>query len=264
MTASPTDHGTPGGLKARTVAHAGLVDSSRRAAQTETPPPAQAEPELVSSSGSPSDIRVVVIDDHAMMRQGLRALLEREPDLQVVGEAGSVADARGVVARVAPDVVLIDLNLSGATEHEGLSLCASLAERSPGIGLLILTTSLSEDLVVRAVHAGARGYVVKDVDATELVRAIRAVADGDSAFDSASAFAVVRSLHGDEPAPELLTRRELDVLRLMAVGHSNREIGERLYVSTTTAKQHVSNVIRKLGAVTRAEAVYVATKRGVI
>ncbi len=134
----------------------------------------------------------------------------------------------------------------------------------PDIGLLVLTTFLDEDLVVRAVHAGARGYVVKDVDTTELVRAIRAISAGESAFDSRSAAAVVRSLSGRAEPRQQLTDRELEVLRLLAAGLSNNKIGEKLYISATTAKFHVSNIMRKLEVSRRAEAVYAASKRGLI
>lgn len=118
--------------------------------------------------------------------------------------------------------------------------------------------------MVRAVHAGARGYVVKDVDTTELVRAIRAISAGESAFDSRSAAAVVRSLNGRTEHREQLTDRELEVLRLLATGLSNSKIGEKLFISATTAKFHVSNIMRKLQVSRRAEAVYAASKRGLI
>ncbi len=132
---------------------------------------------------------------------------------------------------------------------------------APGIGLLVLTTFLDEQLVVRAVHAGARGYVVKDVDTTELVRAIRAVSRGESAFTSRSAAAVVRSLNGQGTSAEQLTGRELEVLKLLAAGMSNVKIGEQLFISATTVKFHVSNIMRKLGVSRRAEAVYAASKQ---
>jgi DNA-binding NarL/FixJ family response regulator len=209
-------------------------------------------------------IRLILVDDHAILRQGLRAVLEREDDLIVVGEASSEGEAEAVVRAMAPDVVLLDLKLSAGSEFEGLSLCAKLSAAHPGIGLLVLTTFLDEDLVVRAVQAGARGYVVKDVDTTELVRAIRAVSAGESAFDAHSAAAVVRSLNGRTEPRQQLTDRELEVLRLLAAGLSNNKIGERLYISATTAKFHVSNIMRKLGVSRRAEAVYAASKRGLI
>jgi DNA-binding NarL/FixJ family response regulator len=213
---------------------------------------------------STSEIRLVVVDDHAILRQGLRSVLERESDLVVVGEASSEAQAEAVVRAMQPDVVLLDLKLSAGSEFEGLTLCAKLSAAHPGIGLLVLTTFLDEDLVVRAVHAGARGYVVKDVDTTELVRAIRAIAAGDSAFDSRSAAAVVRSLSGRTEPRQQLTDREIEVLRLLAAGFSNSKIGEKLYISATTAKFHVSNIMRKLEVSRRAEAVYAASKRGLI
>ena len=209
-------------------------------------------------------IRLVLVDDHAILRQGLRAVLEREDDLVVVGEASSEPEAEAVVRATHPDVVLLDLKLSAGSDFEGLSLCAKLSAAHPGIGLLVLTTFLDENLVVRAVHAGARGYVVKDVDTTELVRAIRAISAGESAFDSRSAAAVVRSLSGRTEPRQQLTDREIEVLRLLAAGFSNQKIGEKLFISATTAKFHVSNIMRKLEVSRRAEAVYAASKRGLI
>ena len=176
----------------------------------------------------------------------------------------SDVEVGAVVNAADPGVVLLDLKLSAGSEFEGLSLCAKLSERHPDLGVLILTTFLDEDLVVRAVHAGARGYVVKDVDTTELVRAIRAVSSGQSAFDSRSAAAVVRSLSGRGDQREKLTDREIEVLRLLAAGLSNHKIGEQLFISATTVKFHVSNIMRKLDVSRRAEAVYAASKRGLI
>ena len=169
-----------------------------------------------------------------------------------------------MVGATNPDVVLLDLKLSAGSDYEGLSLCATLSGAYPGIGLLVLTTFLDENLVVRAVHAGARGYVVKDVDTTELVRAIRAISAGESAFDSRSAAAVVRSMSGRSEPRKQLTDREIEVLKLLAAGLSNNKIGEKLFISATTAKFHVSNIMRKLEVSRRAEAVYAASKRGLI
>ena len=209
-------------------------------------------------------IRLILVDDHAILREGLRSVLEREDDLVVVGEASSEPEAEAVVRATHPDVVLLDLKLSASSDFEGLSLCAKLSAAHPGIGLLVLTTFLDEDLVVRAVHVGARGYVVKDVDTTELVRAIRAISAGESAFDARSAAAVVRSLSGRTAPRQQLTDREIEVLRLLAAGLSNNKIGEKLFISATTAKFHVSNIMRKLEVSRRAEAVYAASKRGLI
>lgn len=209
-------------------------------------------------------VRIVLVDDHAILREGLRSVLEREGDLRIVGEASSLPEARSVVDRVNPDIVLMDLKLSASSDYEGLTLCAQLSSAHPQLGLLVLTTFLDDQLVVRAVHAGARGYVVKDVDTTELVRAIRAVPRGESAFDSRSASAVVRSLNGQSTVKDRLTDRELEVLRLLANGLSNIKIGEKLFISPTTVKFHVSNIMRKLDVSRRAEAVYAASKRGLI
>lgn len=209
-------------------------------------------------------VGLVLVDDHAILRQGLRSVLEREDDLVVLGEASSEPEADAVVRATSPDVVLLDLKLSTGSDFEGLSLCTRLSASHPGMGLLILTTFLDEELVVRAVHAGARGYVVKDVDTTELVRAIRIIATGGSAFDPRSAAVVVRSLSGRTEPHQQLTDRETEVLRLLAAGFSNNRIGEKLYISSTTAKFHVSNILRKLGVSRRAEAVYAASKRGLI
>ncbi|MBT2265163.1 MadR family response regulator transcription factor [Rhodococcus erythropolis] len=221
---------------------------------------------VVTRGTSPvqSSVRIVLVDDHAILRQGLRSVLERESDLEIVGEASSLAEALAVVDKVGPDIVLMDLKLSASSDYEGLTLCGQLSSAHPGLGLLVLTTFLDDQLVVRAVHAGARGYVVKDVDTTELVRAIRAVSRGESAFDSRSASAVVRSLNGQSAAKERLTDRELEVLRLLANGLSNIKIGERLFISPTTVKFHVSNIMRKLEVSRRAEAVYAASKQGLI
>ena len=169
-----------------------------------------------------------------------------------------------VVGRANPQIVLLDLKLSTSSDSEGLELCQELTGRYPEVGVLVLTTFLDEHLVLQAIRAGARGYVVKDVDTTELVRAIRAVSRGESAFDAHSASAMVRSLSGGVPDRERLTERELDVLRLLARGLSNRAIGAELFISETTVKFHVGNLMRKLDVSRRAEAVYAASKMGLI
>lgn len=216
-----------------------------------------------SATRTAAESRIVLVDDHAILRQGLRAVLDREPDLVVVGEAATPAEARAAAEALRPDVIVVDLKLSGGSELEGLSLCRDLAAAHPAIALLVLTTFLDERLVVEAVQAGARGYVVKDVDTRELVNAIRSVTRGQSAFDSRTAVAVVQTLaHG--PTGADLTARELEVLRLLANGHSNSGIGDELFISPTTVKFHVSNVMRKLGVSRRAEAAYQASKRGLI
>ena len=211
--------------------------------------------------GGEVPVSIVLIDDHAILRQGLRSLLEREPDLQVVGEASSAGEALAVVERTRPSIVLLDMKLSPAADNDGLGLCSRLTTLYPGLSVLVLSTFVDDALVVSAIQHGACGYVVKDVDTMELVRSIRLVAQKGSAFDSRSAAAMVRSIHAP-PARSPLTDRELGVLRLVANGLSNRGIGAQLHLSETTVKFHVRNVMRKLEATSRAEAVYKATRNG--
>ena len=209
-------------------------------------------------------VRTVLVDDHALLREGLRSLLDRDTAVEVVGEASSFDSALAEIAHSAPDVVVVDLKLTAGTDYEGLRLIEEISRRHPGVASLVLTTFLDDDLVVRAVRAGARGYVVKDVDTTELIRAVRAVATGGSAFDPRSATIVLRTVSGGRDAAAELTDREREVLRLLAEGKSNAEVGGTLYISESTVKFHIRNLIRKLGVSKRTDAVYVASKRGLI
>lgn len=214
---------------------------------------------------NPDTITLALIDDHAVVREGLRSVLEREPDIRVVGEAGRPAEAMAVVERTAPSVVLLDLKLSAAPGFEGLDLCAALARARPESAVLVLTTTLEDALVVAALRNGARGYVVKEVDTSELVRAIRAVHSGENAFDPASSSAMVRGLSSPAgQATRCLTARESEVLSLLARGLSNKEIARHLVVAEATAKFHVANIMRKLGVARRSEAVYVASQAGAL
>lgn len=213
---------------------------------------------------APTGVRTVLVDDHALLRAGIRSLLEREDTISVVGEADSYDHALVEVQRCRPDVVVVDLKLTAGTEYEGLRLITEIAARYPAVASLVLTTFLDDDLVVRAVKAGARGYVVKDVDTTELVRAIQSVSGGGSAFDPRSAAIVLRAVSGDGGGSETLTDREREVLRLLADGMSNKRIGHTLFISESTVKFHIRNIIRKLGVTKRTDAVYIASKRGLI
>ena len=210
-------------------------------------------------------IDLVLVDDHAVVRQGLRSVLERAPDVRVVGEAATPDEAMQVVAAVSPSLVLLDLKLSSAPGLEGLDLCARLTRAHPGLAVLVLTTALEDQLVVTALRNGAKGYVVKEVDTSELLRAIRAVDQGENAFDPRSSSAMVRGLTAaDVPGGTPLTPRELEVLRLVARGLSNRDISLQLFVAETTVKFHVANIMRKLEVTRRSEAVYVASQLGAI
>ncbi len=211
-------------------------------------------------------IDIVLVDDHAVVRQGLRSVLEREPDIRVVGEAGTAAQALTVVAAARPSLVLLDLKLSPAAGLEGLDVCGRLTAAHPDIRVLVLTTAVDDSLVVSALRKGARGYVVKEVDTSELLRAIRTVHAGENAFDPRSASAMVRGLNAGPRAlgVDALTAREVEVVQLLARGMSNSDIGRELFISAATAKFHVANIMRKLQVSRRAEAVYVASKMGTV
>jgi two-component system, NarL family, response regulator DevR len=211
--------------------------------------------------------RVLIVDDHAVVRRGLRSILELENDIAVVGEAGGAADALRTVERTRPEVVLLDLKLSPEGGAEGLAVCSRILERRPETGVVVLSTFLDEQLVAEALRRGARAYVLKDVDLSELVRIIRAVARGESGFDGRSA-AVVRELAAGGPGARAeaevleLTEREREVVRLIAEGLTNREIGRAMFVSESTVKFHVRNVMRKLDVHHRAEIAYAASRLG--
>jgi two-component system, NarL family, response regulator DevR len=206
---------------------------------------------------------VMLVDDHAIVRRGLRSILELEPDISVVAEAGDQAEALRALDRVQPDVILLDLKLSADHDAEGLELCSEILARRPESRVVILSTFLDENLLNQALRRGAMAYVLKEVDVVELVRIIRAVSRGESGFDSRSA-EMVRALvaHGGDVLEPDLTAREREVIGLLAHGLTNREIGTRLFVSESTAKFHVHNVMRKLGVRRRAEVAYAAGKLG--
>lgn len=219
-------------------------------------------------SGDRPDIsptRVLLVDDHVIVRRGLRSILELEPDVTVIAEADGRADALRALNNHEPDVILLDLQLSRDHEAEGLDLCSEILERRPGSQVVILSTFLDENLLDQSLRRGARAYVLKEVDVVELVQIIRAVARGGSAFDGRSA-ALIRSLVtrradvGDSDPG--FTERESQVIGLLARGLTNREIGSVLFVSESTAKFHVHNVMRKLGVRRRAEVAYAAGKHG--
>lgn len=210
---------------------------------------------------------VFIVDDHAVVRDGLRSVLALEPDIDVTGEAADVGSAlagieRGAAAGALPHVVVLDLRLGAGN---GLSLCRELGQRHPTVRVLVFTTYLEERLVVEAVRAGAAGYVVKDIEISGLVRAVRRVAAGRTAFDERTtailARAVGRQAHEDQVT---LSTRELEVLQLVARGLPNRAIAERLLIAEMTAKFHVANILRKLGVSRRAEVHWRATQLGLL
>jgi two-component system, NarL family, response regulator DevR len=211
---------------------------------------------------TPAPTRLLIVDDHAIVRHGLRSMLDREPTVLVVAEAGTPGEALRAVEETVPDIVLLDLRLGGDREDAGLALCAAITRRFPLVGVLVVTTFLTDRLVTDAIRNGAKGYVLKDVDAVQLLHSIDAVRRGESAFDSHAAAVVVRSLArtSDAPTGVNLTVREREVLTLVAQGLSNREIGARLYISETTVKFHVHNLMDKVSVRRRAELVFQASR----
>jgi len=213
-------------------------------------------------------VRILVVDDHTIVRQGLRSILDLEPDFTVVGEAADAAQAIEQTARLRPDVVLLDLMLSDREPAEGLDVCAELRAKFDDVSVVVLTTFLDERLLLGALRRGASGYALKDVDTVELARIIRTVHGGQCAFDPRSAELAVRSLTGQpgQPGPPagVLTNRELEVIRLVAQGATNLRVARELFVSESTVKYHLRTAMRKLGASDRTELVYRASARGLL
>ncbi|MFH9547996.1 response regulator [Streptomyces sp. NPDC051445] len=211
-------------------------------------------------TGAP--LRLLLADDHAVVRAGLRALLEGEPDLAVVGEAGTGEEAVRLAAQLVPDVVLMDLRFAGdGASVDGVEAVRRLAVAAPGVPVVMLTSFSGRADVVRALEAGARGYVLKAGPPRELFRAVRGAAVGALGLASA----VVGDLVGQVPDPERqLSGREVEVVRLLADGLSNRSIAEALFLSEATVKTHLVRVYRKLGVDNRAGAVSEAVRRGLL
>ncbi|MCI3271826.1 response regulator transcription factor [Streptomyces cylindrosporus] len=214
---------------------------------------------------TPPPLRLLIADDHAVVRAGLRALLEGEPDLDVIAEAGDPAEAVRLTLSLAPDVVLMDLRFEnagrGTAVPDGVEAVRALAARAPAVPVVMLTSYSGRADVVRALEAGARGYVLKAGPPEDLFRAVRGAAAGGLGL----APGIVGGLVGQvaAPAPEL-TAREREVVRLMADGHSNRAIAESLYLSEATVKTHLVRIYRKLGVDNRAAAVSEAVRRGLL
>ena len=205
-------------------------------------------------------ISILVADDHAVVRQGLRMFLGLDPDLTVVGEASNGREAIHKVRALHPDIVLMDLLMP---VMDGVTAIAAIKDEFPDVEVLALTSVLEDDLVVGAVQAGAVGYLLKDTEAEQLRRAIKAAAAGEVQFAPEAAARLVREVRGpDRPAP--LTPRETDVLRLMAEGASNRQISEELVIGEKTVKTHVSHILAKLGVPSRTAAALHAVRSGLV
>ena len=203
--------------------------------------------------------RIVVVDDHRMFRAGLRALLEGEPDMQIVGEAGSGADGVRLAAELRPDVILMDLRLTG--DCGGIEATRQIVAATPGAAVVVLTSYGTQADVIGAMTAGARGYVLKAGEPAELFHAVRTAARGELGLSPQATARIVGHLTDPEP---LLSGREVEVIRLVAQGLSNRAIAMALFLTEATVKTHLIRLYRKLGADNRTSAVSEAVRRGLV
>ena len=204
-------------------------------------------------------IRLLIVDDHPVVRDGLRGILESSPEFEVVGEAGDGAEAVTRAVALQPDVVLMDLRMPGT---DGVTAIRRLAERGVTARVLVLTTYDTDSDVIPAIEAGATGYLLKDCPRGELLRAVQAAARGEAALSPAVATRLLGQVRA--PAREPLSNRELDVLALVARGGSNRDIATRLFISEATVKTHLLHIYAKLGVNDRAAAVATGFERGLL
>ena len=198
-------------------------------------------------------IRVLIADDHTLVRQGTRRLLEQQPDIDVIGEAADGEEALRLVASMDPDVALVDLAMP---RLDGLETCRRISADHPGVEVIVLTVHDEPEHAKALLEAGASGYLLKDVDTEELAAAIRSVHRGKAVLDPKLVRALVESMGAaEETAAPKPSPREADVLRLTALGLSNREIADSLGISAWTVQSHLANVFEKLGASSRTQAV---------
>ena len=204
-------------------------------------------------------IRLLIVDDHPVVRDGLRGMLERQADFEIVGEAGNGLDAVQLVNELLPDIVLMDLRMP---EMDGVTALGEIKSNQPQVQVLVLTTYDSDADILPAIEAGASGYLLKDSSREELYAGIRAAARGETVLaPSVAARLVSRMRAADE---EQLSSREIEVLQLVAEGESNSEIAEQLHISQATVKSHLVNIFGKLGVSDRTAAVTAALRRGIL
>ncbi len=205
-------------------------------------------------------VRVLIVDDHPVVRDGLRGMLDAQPDLEVLDEAANGHQALAAVARETPDVVLMDLRMP---ELDGVEATRRIRDGHPGVSVLVLTTYDDDTAILRAVEAGATGYLLKDAPREDLFAAVRAAARGETTLAPSVAAKLMRGL-GREPDAEELTEREREVLALVADGATNRAIARQLHLSEATVKTHLVHVYAKLGVDDRTAAVTTALRRGLL
>lgn len=209
-------------------------------------------------------IRVFLVDDHEVVRRGLRDLLDAEPGIEVAGEAGTFEQALARGPALRPDVAVLDVRLP---DGDGIGVCRELRSRMPDLACLMLTSFDDDDALLDAIMAGASGYVLKQIKGGDLVSAVRTVASGQSMLDPATTARLMTNLRRDDASSSAgnevlaaLSPRELDVLELIGEGLTNRQIGQRLYLSEKTVKNHISRLLAKLGVERRIQAAVLASK----
>lgn len=210
-----------------------------------------------------SQIRVFLADDHAVVRKGIEALIGTEEGMEVVGSAADGEEAIAAVARLEPDVILLDLQMP---RKGGLEAIAEIKERDPSARILVLTSFSDDDKVFAAIKAGALGYILKDAAPHDLLVAIRNVCAGKSSLDPEIALKVIHEINKPSrlpPTGEPLTEREMEILQLVARGLSNQQIAEKLIISERTARTHISNILAKLHLANRTQAALYALRQGI-
>jgi len=213
-----------------------------------------------SKGGEPVAIRVLIADDHSVVREGLHMFLGRDPELALVGEAADGEEAVYLARQLRPDVVLMDLLMPGM---DGIAATSVIRNELPETEIIALTSVLESDLVISAMRAGAIGYLLKDTQAPELRRAIKAAAAGQVQLSPQASAYLVRKLQVPE-IPVALTERETEVLRLLAQGQSNKELAGNLQIVEDTVKIHVKHILSKLGVQSRTQAVLCAIRLGLV
>jgi two-component system, NarL family, response regulator LiaR len=214
----------------------------------------------VKNEGKPMTIRLLLVDDHAVVRQGLRMFLSLDPDFEIVGEAADGNAALKLARELQPDVVLMDLLMPGM---DGIEATGILRKEMPDIEVIALTSVLEDSSVVGAIRAGAIGYLLKDTEANELIRSIKAAAEGQVQLSPQAAARLMREVRAPE-SPEALTERETEVLRLLAQGQSNKEVARALSIGEKTVKTHVSSILGKLNVSSRTQAALYAVRIGLV
>jgi DNA-binding NarL/FixJ family response regulator len=206
-------------------------------------------------------VRLVIVDDHPVVRDGLRGIFTGDPDFEVVGEAGDGAEALAVVATADPDVVLMDLRMPGM---DGVTAIARLVEQGARAKVLVLTTYDTDSDVLPAIEAGATGYLLKDARREDLLRAVHSAHRGESVLAPSVASKLIGQVRAPAPTAQPLSQRELEVLALVARGHTNRDAAAVLFISEATVKTHLLHIYAKLAVKDRASAVAAGYERGLL